>query len=136
MPLGLRGYLACRILSQNGLRCRNLSGGYLTYEAQLGLFAKPTTAIEELVDDSGAQNMVHPKPEPVIAALKIDACGLQCPGPIMRIKQALDAVQPRQTIEIKATDAGFFGDVQAWCKSTGNELVSLKAESTCTVAVI
>jgi NADPH-dependent 2,4-dienoyl-CoA reductase/sulfur reductase-like enzyme/rhodanese-related sulfurtransferase len=28
--VGLRGYLACRILSQNGFRCRNLSGGYKT----------------------------------------------------------------------------------------------------------
>ncbi|MCF7863215.1 MAG: CoA-disulfide reductase, partial [Kiritimatiellales bacterium] len=29
--VGLRGYLACRILSQNGFRCRNLSGGYKTW---------------------------------------------------------------------------------------------------------
>jgi NADPH-dependent 2,4-dienoyl-CoA reductase/sulfur reductase-like enzyme/rhodanese-related sulfurtransferase len=31
--VGLRGYVACRILSQKGFRCRNLSGGYLTYQA-------------------------------------------------------------------------------------------------------
>ena len=31
--VGLRGYLACRILSQNGFKCRNLSGGYKTYKA-------------------------------------------------------------------------------------------------------
>ena len=31
--VGLRGYLACRILSQHGFRCRNLSGGYLTWQA-------------------------------------------------------------------------------------------------------
>jgi NADPH-dependent 2,4-dienoyl-CoA reductase/sulfur reductase-like enzyme/rhodanese-related sulfurtransferase len=30
---GLRGYLACRILSQNGFACRNLTGGYKTYRA-------------------------------------------------------------------------------------------------------
>ncbi|MDD4017394.1 MAG: FAD-dependent oxidoreductase [Kiritimatiellae bacterium] len=29
---GLRGYLACRILSQNGFTCRNLTGGYITYQ--------------------------------------------------------------------------------------------------------
>jgi rhodanese-related sulfurtransferase len=29
--VGLRGYLACRIMSQNGFACRNLSGGYKTY---------------------------------------------------------------------------------------------------------
>lgn len=34
--VGLRGYLACRILSQKGYRCKNLSGGYLTYLASAG----------------------------------------------------------------------------------------------------
>jgi NADPH-dependent 2,4-dienoyl-CoA reductase/sulfur reductase-like enzyme/rhodanese-related sulfurtransferase len=28
---GLRGYLACRILTQNGFKCRNLTGGYKTW---------------------------------------------------------------------------------------------------------
>ena len=31
--VGLRGYLACRLLSQHGFRCRNLTGGYKTYRA-------------------------------------------------------------------------------------------------------
>lgn len=31
--VGLRGYLACRILTQKGFKCRNLSGGYQTYKA-------------------------------------------------------------------------------------------------------
>ncbi len=34
--VGLRGYLACRILMQNGFKCRNLSGGYQTYKSTLG----------------------------------------------------------------------------------------------------
>ena len=34
--VGLRGYLACRILAQNGFKCRNLSGGYKTYKAFCG----------------------------------------------------------------------------------------------------
>ncbi len=35
--VGLRGYLACRILSQRGFKCRNFSGGYLTYQASIGI---------------------------------------------------------------------------------------------------
>jgi len=35
--VGLRGYLACRILSQNGFACRNLTGGYKTYKAVMTL---------------------------------------------------------------------------------------------------
>ena len=30
--VGLRGYLACRILAAHGITCRNLSGGFLTYQ--------------------------------------------------------------------------------------------------------
>ncbi len=134
--VGLRGYLACRILMQHGFRCRNLSGGYLTYEAQLGLFAKPTALIQELVDDSGAQITSLPKNEPGVVTLKIDACGLQCPGPIVRIKQALDSLQSQPTLEIEATDPGFPVDIQAWCKATGNEMVSLKATNRGTTATI
>ncbi|MEG1989208.1 MAG: FAD-dependent oxidoreductase [Oscillibacter sp.] len=33
---GLRSYLACRILSQNGFTCSNLSGGYRLYESIYG----------------------------------------------------------------------------------------------------
>jgi NADPH-dependent 2,4-dienoyl-CoA reductase/sulfur reductase-like enzyme/rhodanese-related sulfurtransferase len=36
--IGLRGYIACRFLKQNGYRCTNLSGGYKTYRAYQGLF--------------------------------------------------------------------------------------------------
>lgn len=35
--VGLRGYLACRILMQHGYKCRNFSGGYLTYQASVGV---------------------------------------------------------------------------------------------------
>lgn len=35
--VGLRGYLACRILTQHGFKCRNLSGGYQTYKASVGI---------------------------------------------------------------------------------------------------
>ncbi|NTV29778.1 MAG: FAD-dependent oxidoreductase [Candidatus Omnitrophica bacterium] len=134
--VGLRGYLGCRILAQHGFRCRNLSGGYMTYEAQMGLFTRPKRAPQELLDDSGAQNATRPDNDSVIAVQKIDACGLQCPGPIIRIKQSLDQMQPGQALEISASDPGFPGDVQAWCKATGNELVILKAEDGRTTAVI
>ena len=61
--------------------------------------------------------------EPV-KTLKIDACGLQCPGPVMKIKQAIDSIAEGERIEMVATDAGFSRDAQAWCNTTGNRLVS------------
>ena len=59
-----------------------------------------------------------------VAPVRINACGLQCPGPIMKVKQAMDTVSPGTQVEIIATDAGFARDAAAWCRTTGNRLVS------------
>jgi hypothetical protein len=56
--------------------------------------------------------------------VRIDACGLACPGPILKLKQAADAAAPGDSIRIEATDPGFARDAQAWCESTGNRFVS------------
>ncbi len=60
--------------------------------------------------------------------LRIDACGLQCPGPVMKIKQAIDSITEGERIEMVATDAGFSRDAQAWCDTTGNRLISNSEE--------
>ncbi len=39
--VGLRGYIACRILSQNGFDCYNLSGGYRLYQSIFGIDSTP-----------------------------------------------------------------------------------------------
>lgn len=56
--------------------------------------------------------------------VKIDACGLQCPGPIIRLKSAIDEIEDGQRVQVLSTDAGFARDSQAWCDSTGNLLIS------------
>lgn len=55
--------------------------------------------------------------------LKINACGLQCPGPIMQVKKAMDSIAAGERVEIVATDAGFARDASAWCDTTGNKLI-------------
>jgi NADPH-dependent 2,4-dienoyl-CoA reductase/sulfur reductase-like enzyme/peroxiredoxin family protein/TusA-related sulfurtransferase/rhodanese-related sulfurtransferase len=122
--VGLRGYLTCRILMQNGFSCRNLSGGFLTYEARTGKMSRVPAAPRDMKDDHGAQQQVPDRKG--TAMLKIDACGLQCPGPIIRIKEALDKAENGDVIEITATDPGFLSDVKAWCQSTGHELRELR----------
>ncbi len=51
--VGLRGYLACRILSQSGIACRNLSGGYKTYCHAMGQISDTPAAQREVMDDTG-----------------------------------------------------------------------------------
>jgi len=53
----------------------------------------------------------------------LDAKGLNCPLPILKAKKALKDVADGGTLEILATDPGSIADFQAFCRTTGNELL-------------
>lgn len=123
--IGLRGYLAHKILTQNGFNnVKNLSGGYKTYS----IATAPISHIEPKIIKDGKAELDEQNTKVEIKTMKINACGLQCPGPILKLKNAVDEVSVGQRIEISSTDAGFARDAQAWCNSTGNELISSEAE--------
>ena len=58
------------------------------------------------------------------ATQTLDARGMNCPLPILRTKKALTDLAKGETLAIVATDPGSLKDMQAFCKQTGNELVS------------
>ena len=121
--VGLRGYLALKILTGHGFtRVKNLSGGYKTYATATAPIENKTATIRT----DGKTDTQHTGER--IKTLKIDACGLQCPGPVMKIKQAVDLIGKGERIEMVATDAGFSRDAQAWCNTTGNILISNSEE--------
>jgi tRNA 2-thiouridine synthesizing protein A len=60
---------------------------------------------------------------------ELDASGLNCPLPILRAKKAISALEAGQTLKIIATDPGSVKDFEAFCKQTGNELVSSGEEN-------
>ena len=53
---------------------------------------------------------------PVARIVRIDACGIQCPGPILKLKKSMEQLQSGECLEIRATDAGFPRDAEAWCR--------------------
>ncbi|MBT8075309.1 MAG: sulfurtransferase TusA family protein [Gammaproteobacteria bacterium] len=53
----------------------------------------------------------------------LDAKGLNCPLPILKAKKALKEVPDGGTLEILATDPGSVADFEAFCRTTGNELL-------------
>ena len=55
----------------------------------------------------------------------IDAVGLFCPIPIVKLKLGLEDLNSNQVVEVLADDPGFEEDVITWCKETNNELLSL-----------
>lgn len=136
--VGLRGYLACRILSQKGFACRNLSGGYKTYCHTVGRASGGAAAKREVKEDSGQSGPEQPPSTGGLAPIvkEIDACGLQCPGPIMQLKQAMDQVQPGQAVRISVSDPGFAADLDGWCHTTGNRLLDKKLDKGVFAAVV
>ncbi len=58
---------------------------------------------------------------------ELDACGLNCPLPILKAKKALTELTSGQTLKVRATDPGSMRDFAAFAKQTGHELVEQKA---------
>lgn len=122
--VGLRGYLASNLLKDRGFKeVYNLVGGIKTYRA--------ATAKVETPDHFGCSCDTpacanEPTCEPTV--IQLDACGLQCPGPILKLKQNMDNLSAGQVLQIKATDAGFPKDAEAWCRTTGNRFISHQSE--------
>jgi TusA-related sulfurtransferase len=65
-----------------------------------------------------------------MADIQLNCKGLQCPGPIMQVFKAAKEARPGDVIHVKASDRGFYKDIQAWCKKTGNELLELEDKDT------
>ena len=59
---------------------------------------------------------------------ELDASGLNCPLPILRAKKAIAGLSDGQTLKIIATDPGSVKDFEAFCKQTGNTLLSSAEE--------
>ncbi len=144
--VGLRGYLASRILTQHGFRNRNLSGGYKTFSNAVSArrHLEPVSPIQkEMRDDAGECGPVcaavetktaafEPglslRPEDIKITRHVDASGIQCPGPILRLGAEIKSLAPGQAVSIFASDPGFAADIPAWCGSTGNTLMELTPE--------
>lgn len=55
---------------------------------------------------------------------ELDARGLNCPLPILRVKKAITSMSHGQVLRVLATDPGSVKDFDAFCKQTGNELLA------------
>ena len=123
--VGQRGYFAARILKQNGFDVVNLSGGYKTYshvtckQSNFDTFENVSISSREEIHEIPPFNADNAN------EFTVDACGLQCPGPILKLYNKVKEVNPGDLITVKATDFGFSSDVEAWADRTGNKLLSV-----------
>ena len=128
--VGLRGYLAYRILVQNGFKnVRNLSGGYKTWSVA-------TAPVKEVAPCNPGSSEGANCECSAIPTLKVDACGLMCPGPVMQLKKNYETLKTGEQLQITATAQAFGKDVASWCKVTGAELVALENKNGVVAATI
>lgn len=121
--VGLRGYLASNILKANGYHdVRNLIGGIRTYNIATAQYTKGSNDGDcdvvkgDIFENNNTTTVV------------VDACGLQCPGPILRLREKVETLKEGECVEIIATDSAFTRDVEAWCISTGNRVIATSCD--------
>lgn len=125
--VGLRGYLASNILRENGFTdVRNLIGGLRTYKVAVKPVETPTSDIPSA--NRQPQASLPAKTASATKTLKVDACGIQCPGPIMKLRKSMEQLADGEQLEITATDKAFPRDAEAWCRTTGNRFIGTGSE--------
>lgn len=121
---GHTSYIASRILIQRGFKnVYSLMGGIEIYKEMTKNVTFTANIGQSLRVSTGN-------------VIKIDASGLQCPGPIMKVSQAMEGLSEGEIIEVISTDRGFKSDIGAWCETTSNKLVSLVQENKKIIATI
>lgn len=135
--VGLLAYNAARVLSGLGItNCLNLSGGYETWHLATALQESIIeTSPGLLMNERETADMkeVENKSSKII---EVNACGLQCPGPVMRLKEEMDHLTAGEALSITASDPGFFIDAPSWARATGNFLRDITVEKGIVRAVI
>ena len=118
--IGVRAYTGARILNQHGFEnVKVYPGGTRFYEAN-----HPTDDDSAPVINEPKKEQPAMKPAENIKKVRLDCCGMQCPGPIMEVFKPVQSMNDGDILEVTASDPGFTKDVGAWCRRTGNTLLS------------
>jgi peroxiredoxin family protein/TusA-related sulfurtransferase len=137
--VGLRGYIACRILKQKGYgQVKNLSGGYKTWQLAVQKQSNEDIYEYDTIAKDDEIKPVNCSGDECKAEVDVDvnACGLQCPGPIQQVYNSIKAMNYGELLRVRATDPGFQQDIKAWCEKTGNKLLSVSFENQAFTALI
>lgn len=118
IPKDMPVYVFCRVggwsqeitemLTSRGYDAYNLLGGFNAYKEYL----------------AGA------------APIIIDAKNLKCPGPIVKVADAVRSLVDGQKVYVEATEDAFASDITVWCQQTGNHLEKLEVKSDVIEAII
>lgn len=118
--VGIRGYIAVRILKAYGYRAKNLNGGYKSYVNWKYEAKDLNNSISNRSEDLAMKEVAVDK------IRELNATGLSCPGPLMQVKQMMDMMEEGEVLKVRASDEGFYRDIEAWTKITNNRLLDIE----------
>lgn len=120
--VGVRSYNGARILMQNGFaNVKVLEGGTALYKSfHHKIPAGQYTVCENMKQDIHEEEKMEKREQRI---QNLDCCGMQCPGPVMKVNETLKTMDAGDILNIQATDMGFARDMETWCERTGNTLV-------------
>jgi NADPH-dependent 2,4-dienoyl-CoA reductase/sulfur reductase-like enzyme/peroxiredoxin family protein/rhodanese-related sulfurtransferase/TusA-related sulfurtransferase len=132
--VGLRSYLAYRLLAQTGFKVATLAGGVDMYRAFHPNPAPagpviPTIPAAPAAPAAPPTACGAPPPAPAGARTKtvsLDCLGLQCPGPIVRLQETMEGLAPGDEVCVTASDTGFLKDAESWCRARGHVMLEGK----------
>ncbi|NMA08268.1 MAG: FAD-dependent oxidoreductase [Clostridiales bacterium] len=131
--IGVRAYNAARILVQHEFSDVLLyPGGTRFYQSTHYQEDVMSSMDQAPVSDSG---FVESGSMPT-ASIRLDCIGMQCPGPIMKVFESIRDMKDGELLEVSASDPGFAKDIVAWCRRTGNTLVSNERHGNDYVALV
>ena len=123
--IGVRSYYGARILMQHGFEhVKIYPGGSRFYYANYPQETKTKTIKIPEMKKEADRPMTLEKTTEMKKKIRLDCCGMQCPGPIMEVFKSVNDMKEGELLEVTASDPGFAKDIAAWCKRTGNTLVS------------
>lgn len=121
--IGVRSYNAARVLIQKGFKnVAVLAGGTGFYKSMH--YEKNKVQFMTAENKAAEPTQVSDKEMKVL-----NCCGLQCPGPIMKVHEAISSMKENELLKVSATDMGFAADIDSWCRRTGNTLVKTERQN-------
>lgn len=105
--VGLRGYLASKILSENGFEVKNVDGGWKTYSSVFNQTDKAAKTSDEEYK----------------ATVEVAVTGLTCPAPSQEVATNMEKINAGDIMMVSSTDYAFIKDVATWCDSNNHTIL-------------
>jgi NADPH-dependent 2,4-dienoyl-CoA reductase/sulfur reductase-like enzyme/peroxiredoxin family protein/TusA-related sulfurtransferase/rhodanese-related sulfurtransferase len=127
--MGKTSYFASRILSLNGFDTRSLAGG----------ITANGSVTAESPSSSDTTSSTAPSPDMTSStspSVSLDCTGLACPGPIVKVREAVNRLKPGEVLEVTASDGGFKRDLPAFCEANGLDCLEIKQEKGMVIGLV